>query len=393
LSSRQGFGPGFDFLRVALSVSVVGWHAHYVVSGKLAGGIDLDQSQVLWFPGYALLVMFFGLSGFLIAASGLRLSLKNFLINRGLRIVPALAVEVVLCMLLLGPIFTTLPLASYFTQAGTLRYLTNIFGLVNYFLPGVFTANPAPEVNNSLWTVPFEYACYAVMAAFMVLGILRKPGLVLLGAALLVGGGVALQLGGFAAPSSYVPTAEASTGFIDKLLSTTLFMGRGSRLLVAFLLGIAAYLYKDRIAYDWRIFAACVALCLGIAIAGPAPWLTMPVLNALVGPALLYITVFLGVTDLPKIPFFSQGDYSYGIYLYGFPVQQAVWSLAPTLSGPVQFIVSLALVTGFAALSWHAIEKPILGLRRRFSFVARQRLDVEQPDSTAAVKAPLLQRS
>jgi peptidoglycan/LPS O-acetylase OafA/YrhL len=376
LDQQKGFGPGFDFLRVVLAVSVVAGHTPYVATG---GGIESDQMWIIWFPQFAILVMFFALSGFLIAASGLRLSVKEFLINRGMRIIPALAVEIVLSALILGPIFTTLPLFEYFTNAGTYRYFTNVFGLVNYVLPGVFSGNPAPEVNSSLWTVPFEYGCYAVMAGIMILGLLRRPALIVLGAGVLVGFGLALDIAGYAASPAQLPAGVTGT-LHDKIFSTALFLGRGAKLPVACLLGIAIYLYRYRIPYDGRILTACCALCLGAALLGPAAWMTQPVLNAFIAPALVYITAFLGVSTLPRLPLFSRGDYSYGIYLYGFPMQQVVKVWLPHASLLVQFAAALLLITLFAAFSWHWIEKPILKLRRGFSFVARKRLE---PDDAA----------
>ncbi len=389
LDRQKGFGQGFDFLRVTLAISVVAWHTRYVVAGNLPGSVDADRTWLVWFPGYGILVMFFALSGFLIAGSALRLSLKNFLVNRGMRIIPALAVEIMLSMLILGPLLTALPLSAYFADLHTWRYLTNIAGLINYFLPGVFTHNPAPEVNSSLWTVPFEYACYAVMAMFMVFGSLRKPAWIVAGAVALVATGLAIQFTGHSAPEQFVAGASDNHGIFGaiagKIFSTTPFLGRGSRLLVAFMLGIAAYLYRDRLPYDRRLFAACIALCLAAALAGPAPWMTPPLLNAMVCPALVYITAWLGVSNLPKLPLFSRGDYSYGIYLYGFPVQQTVWLLFPYLPPLAQFIASVALVTGFAAFSWHAIEKPILKWRHKFSFVARERLAPAEGAAPASV--------
>ncbi|MBR0899756.1 acyltransferase [Bradyrhizobium tropiciagri] len=373
LDRQKGFGPGFDFLRVALAIAVVAGHTPYVATGNGTS----DQAWIIWFPQFAILVMFFALSGFLIAASGLRLSVKEFLINRGLRIIPALAVEIVLSALILGPIFTTLPLADYFTSAGTWKYFTNVVGLVNYTLPGVFTGNPAPEVNSSLWTVPFEYGCYAVMAAIMILGLLRRPALIVLGVVVLVGIGFVAQFTGHTANPSQLPPGVAGTLY-DKIFSTALFLGRGAKLPVACLVAIAIYLYRDRIPYDGRILAACCALCLGAALLGPAAWITQPVLNAFVAPALVYITVFLGVSNLPRLPLFSKGDYSYGIYLYGFPMQQVVKVWLPNASLIVQFAIAIVLITTFAALSWHWIEKPVLKLRRHFSFVARKRLEPDE---------------
>lgn len=61
------------------------------------------------------------------------------------------------------------------------------------------------------------------------------------------------------------------------------------------------------------------------------------------------------------------GDYSYGIYLYAAPIQQAAWyftDIGKTYLGNVA--LSLALVSIFATFSWHAIEKPMLRLKKLF---------------------------
>lgn len=383
LRRRKGFGPGFDFLRIALAICVVAWHQSYIVAGTLPGSIDADRTWLIWFPGYAILVMFFALSGFLIAASGMRLSLGNFLINRGLRIVPALAVEVVLSAFILGPLLTQIPIRTYLADFHTYIYFTNIVGWVHYFLPGVFTQSPAPEVNSSLWTVPFEYTCYGVMACLIVLGLLKRPAVVLACAAVFVAIGVGLDLAGLSSPPtpSVVGVASPQQG----LLGASLFLGRGSRLLVSFLLGVATYLYRDRLPYDRRLLAACLTVGALAAVLGPAPWMSLPLLNAIVCPALAYITAYAGVSDMPRLPLLSKGDYSYGIYLYGFPVQQAVHAAVPRSSAFLQFAVALVAISLLAAFSWHAIEKPILTLRRRFSFVARERLAPSDPRSGGPV--------
>lgn len=149
LDRHRGIAPGFDLLRICLAIGVVAWHTDAVVTGATS-----EMYWFVWLPGYAILAAFFGLSGFLIAASGLRLTLKNFLINRGLRIIPALAVEVILCMLLLGPLFTQLSIKDYLSNPRTWFYTTNIVGLIHFQLPGVFYNHPTNIVNNSLWTVP-----------------------------------------------------------------------------------------------------------------------------------------------------------------------------------------------------------------------------------------------
>ncbi len=367
LDQRKGFGPGFHYMRVSLAILVVAWHAHYVAYGNTVGSTNFEKAWIVWFPSYAVIVMFFALGGFLIAGSATRLNVREFFINRFLRIMPALGVEVLLSMLIIGPIFTVLPLSAYFSDLHTYAYLTNIFGVVNYFLPGVFVDNPAPEVNNALWTIPFEYFGYATTAMFVAIGFTRRPVLILATTAVFISVGFILLYSGFAPPEQYIPVAGEHHGLWTKLFSPAIFLGRGSRLIVAFMLGIAAYAYRARIPHDFRLFLLCSVLCLVIAIAGPAPWLSQPLLSAIACPALIYMTIFLGVCDAPRIPLLWRGDYSYGVYLYGFPIQQSVKSLLPAADLPAQLLVAMPLILLLAIFSWHYIEEPVLKARRRFA--------------------------
>ena len=73
--------------------------------------------------------------------------------------------------------------------------------------------------------------------------------------------------------------------------------------------------------------------------------------------------------------------------LSGFLIagQQMVVALLPSLkSWPLQFLLVLPLIMVFAAFSWHFVERPILQLRRRFSFVARVRLAETGSDGGSA---------
>jgi peptidoglycan/LPS O-acetylase OafA/YrhL len=370
LDRNRGLGPGFDFLRVALAISVVAWHTAPIALGR--NPLDFF---VVWFPGYAVIVAFFALSGFLITGSAMRLRLRDFLINRSLRIVPALAVEVVLAALILGTIFTTLPRAEYLTHPEMWRYFTNIIGLINFQLPGVFKNAPSDTVNVTLWTVPYEVLCYVIMSGIMIFGLLKRPRLILLGAALAIGAGMLWYVTGHGEPANPLAFGIKSATF-----------GKGSSLFVGFLLGIAVYLYRYKIPYSGRLALGATVICAIVAVLGPTEF-DVPLLNLIVAPPLAYIVAYLGISPIPTLPVFHRGDYSYGIYLYGFPVMQAVRAVAPEpiAANPwLLFAVSLPVMTLFAIFSWHAIEKPILRLRKKFSFVARQRLI----DTPAVVVAP-----
>src|ERR1700761_6618626 len=254
LARQHGVGPGFDYLRVALAVSIVAWHTEAI----LAPPPVHDQQQFVWMLGYAPLVAFFGLSGFLIAGSATRLSLGNFLINRGLRIVPALGVEIFFCALVLGPLFTSLSAEQYFSSAQTYRYFTNIVGAVNFHLPGVFDQHPNDIVNESLWTVPHELGCYYIMSMLIYFGLVQRWRVVL---GLFVG----LLAAGFVFAAT-VP--EMPTGTLAKV-AWQILEGPPSRLYLSFVLGIAFYLLRDRVPYSHALAALCVVWIAGVSCLTP----------------------------------------------------------------------------------------------------------------------------
>lgn len=338
MRASGGRSTGFDYLRVGLALSVVGWHG--LVTSY---GTDL-QSRVWASPWRSLvgiiLPMFFALSGFLVAGSLQRNTLPTFLGLRVLRIVPALAVEIGLSALLLGPLLTRLPLAEYFADARFSAYFLNVTGDIHYFLPGVFDANPFPSyVNAQLWTVPFELECYVLLAIAGIMGIYRRPGLLLFATIVLhcIWGGQTMLIGhGEGGLGSTVP---------------------GNVLALSFLAGVNFYLLRDRIPADWRLCVGAAALT-GIA-------LQVPFGDYLIPFPVAYLTVCLGLLN-PKRRFLLRwGDYSYGIFLYGFPIQQFVAGLGPEFHNwPTNLALAVPLTIAFAALSWTAVERPALSLRR-----------------------------
>jgi len=373
LSRHRGIGPGFDFLRVFLACCIVLVH-----SVLLTGHREVFDKSAAWFLEYALVPMFFALSGFLITASAMRLSLKNFLINRGLRIVPALAVDVVVCALIIGPLFTTWALGDYIADNRFHSYFLNVFGRIHYLLPGVFEENPTNFVNGALWTVPYEIICYVLASFFIVAKWLTSKYKVLVFTVVVLVIGAILDVSSFYAELTGMP----------KKVLFRLLLSREAQIVEAFLLGVVAYQWRDRIVYSKAIFVACLLVCLCAALAP-----TFAQANAarlILLPALTYMTVFIGLTAVPIPAYFKKGDYSYGIYLYHDPLMQSVIVLFPAiaLSGfwgtAFTFACGLSMVLVMANLSWHFIEKPILAMRKKFSFVAKVR-DLGEESATAPV--------
>jgi peptidoglycan/LPS O-acetylase OafA/YrhL len=95
-----------------------------------------------------------------------------------------------------------------------------------------------------------------------------------------------------------------------------------------------------------------------------------------------YMIIFLGLTPLPRLPLYSRGDYSYGIYLYGFPLQQTILHLFRGLSNLWLFIpLSIISATAMAIFSWPIIEKPALRIRKSLSLTMKN----HAPQSAAAL--------
>lgn len=340
LETSNSRPSGFDYLRIGLAISVVFWHSFGISYGpaftaNVATG-PLRGIVVLILP------MFFALSGFLVAGSLLRCkSLVSFLGLRAIRIFPALAVETVISAFIIGSIFTELPLAHYFSQPSFYHYMLNIFGIVHFSLPGVFVDNPFSNiVNGQLWTVPFELECYLVLSLFAVLGVVKKRMWILIGLAGLVVLLAALQM-----RNVYLHGAEPLREYVT-----------GRQLVVAFVAGVAGFLYHDRLPYH-PVLGIGSALCAYIIfVAAPAADL-IGVLFA------SYFTLWVGAMNPRKIFILNGADYSYGIFLYGFAVQQCVKTVLPDLNWLGNFTLSLSIVSIIAALSWHYIEKPALGAR------------------------------
>jgi peptidoglycan/LPS O-acetylase OafA/YrhL len=329
---------GFDYLRILLSVSIICWHS---ISTSYGSQFELT----IWRSPLGVLMhftlpMFFVLSGFLVAASLDRCdTLISFFGLRILRIVPALAVEITLSALVLGPILTTKDLQSYFTSQEFFVYFLNMVGYIHYYLPGVFLANIVPRtVNAQLWTIPFELQCYLALGALSVVGIVNKKGGILLVTVIAAQGVWVLH--------ALKQGDDGSSGGAS-----------GAVLVLCFLVGLLIHIYRDKIRLSKTMFVSMVALALLLSsLPHGSSYLAFPV---------GYITVFLGLLNPSKPKFLAAGDYSYGLYLYGFPIQQAFSSLGPAMHHWwINIIASLPCALGVAVLSWHFVERPALGLRR-----------------------------
>ena len=335
-----GRPSGFDYMRLVLAILVVCVHSVGTSYG-LKADAELFQS-IFRAPIRMILPMFFTLSGFLVAGSLLRTkTIGMFMGLRAIRIYPALTVEVLLSALIIGPFLTQTSLSEYFTSPVFFRYLLNTTGHISFVLPGVFQNNPQPiTVNSQLWTVPFELLCYVSLMTLALIGG-RKWKIIF--------------------PISAIAFTIAH--FVLRWQSNTLKLlpsgpVSGSLLVISFIIGVAIYMYQDKIHLNFRLFAfSLISSLLLLDIVPGGDYLA----TFFIG----YITIFIGLSNPKRLKIINGADYSYGIFLYGFVVQQAVMNTLPWAQHwYLNTIISLLLVTVFAAFSWHYIEKPSLKLKK-----------------------------
>lgn len=321
-----------DFLRFAAASGVILSHAFPLGEGTgAAEPLDvLTRGQLTL--GRLCVAVFLVISGVLITRSWERTpDLARFTWARALRIFPGLFVVLALSALVLGPVFTALPLREYLASPDTYLYLLRNFTLYDpqWELPGVFEANAYPRaVNGSLWTLKYEVGFYLLTLGLGLVGLLRK-GMVAFG---WVGAAVA----------SYV---TGRLGFWPELY---LYFGGG----------VALYLWRDKVRMSPWLALASVAAWLVTARLGYGCRIATGLFGA-------YAVLYLAFVPAGALARFGRwGDFSYGVYVYAFPVQQAVTAL---LGGHaawwVNAAVSFPVVVLLAALSWHLVEKPALSLK------------------------------
>ena len=294
--------------------------------------------------------VFFALSGFLIATSWARSpKALPFLVRRVFRIFPALVVVVVVSVLVIGPIMTRLSTSAYFSDAGTWAYFGNLSLVAIYPLPGVFETNPVDGVvNGSLWTLGPEFLCYLGVLLIGLLALLgarhagmgRLIGFTVVGAALVV-----LQLVPGAAPSG-----------TEDVLRVTVFFAGGAVLAELEGRGLLA-----RAVTPWIVLAVAGAMLVAGAMfpdaAGVVAWIGLP-----------FVVVGLGLHSTPVLRRAARfGDLSYGMYLWGFPLQQSVTLLVPGLPLAVDILIVVVAALLVSLGSWWLVERRAIAAGRVLS--------------------------
>jgi peptidoglycan/LPS O-acetylase OafA/YrhL len=347
LSCRDAFDPkrnSFAFLRFLFASLVILAHA-YPLGGFPARPFEgFSRWQESW-GGFAV-AGFFVLSGFLITRSYTTSpSPWRFIWHRVLRIFPGFLVCLVFTAFVAAPLlylrdtggftgFLSLKPWRYLAANGLLRHrlttLGNLPALVPY--PG--------QLNASLWTLDYEFRCYLAVAVLGACGMLARCRSLVLGAFLFLWGVFVLNRAVPGAAAGIVPW------FADAQLV---------RLSTLFFAGAVLFLYADRVPFTPGL-AALAAVVLVVSLRERFYHQAAPF-------AVTYLVLWLGV-KVPLANFGRWGDLSYGLYLYGFPVEQLLAAARIHRAGLVVYLsVAFLMTLGLAALSWRYVEEPCLRLK------------------------------
>ena len=287
--------------------------------------------------------VFFILSGYLIALSWKQYPRFNvFMAKRALRIFPGLITVILISIIALGFI-SKLSYKDYLFNQLTLDYLNNIL-LLNpvHALPGVFQDNIYPSgVNGSLWTLAYEFTAYLSIAFVGAFSLFKKRFVYIVWLLLLL-----MNL-------LYVLSPENLNIYIFYLN-----IGLLSQLGLFFYSGVLLQIYDKNITYKLPYTLAALTCFIAISqLIPPATSFAACSLLAYAMIGLCKMTTFSG--------FGKYGDFSYGLYIYAFPVQQTIVHFTQTRAPSKLFALSFVITLFFAYLSWHFVEKHFIHLKKR----------------------------
>ncbi|MDB6452836.1 acyltransferase family protein [Falsirhodobacter sp. 20TX0035] len=354
-SVSAGRDNNLNLLRMIAATAVLVSHAVPITLGPEVGdppgelelleALERLEALVGMSLGGIAVLVFFILSGFLIAASATRGDGRTFLVSRALRLLPGLVVSVLVVAFGLGLLVTELPAGVYLTHPEVYEFVLRNSLLLHpsYTLPGVFEDLPWPTVEGSIWTLRYEAFCYAGVFLAALAGLVRPSAGAVLALAVIVAFWLMQEMGLLPLP---------------RLIRSLPELG------LAFGIGVAAYVWRARIVLSLPVALGLMAAAylVGGNLAGEALFLV----------TLAYVTFWLAYVPGGWIRGYNRvGDYSYGTYIYAFPVQGlVVWLFGPQT--PMENVIyALPPTLVCAVLSWHLVEQP--ALRWKTIFASRGR--------------------
>lgn len=336
----------FDFLRIWFATLVLLAHAPEMTDGDGHRELLIRLTHTPFNLGALAVDGFFLLSGYLIVKSWLSdPRLGSYLLKRVLRIVPGYLVAAIVCVLTVGLLAPGVP--HFFSRLlHHVPFYASVLMLGGLNTPPVYPGPHHQILNGALWTIPYEFRCYLVVAVFGVTGLLRTRWVWLLATTALFVDFLHFSI--FAMESSGWHNVFYATGEPPEI----------ARLGSAFFIGGCFWLLRRQIRFRGSYALAALA---GLVLVGRfAPDHIEHAAVTLGGYLLFYISQSgaLEFHRARKMP-----DISYGTYLYGTAVESLWIFFHPACSPWLTFAVCAVIAYGLGWGSWTFVEKPMLSLK------------------------------
>ncbi len=364
-SYTAGRDNNFNLIRFIAASMVLVTHSFALVTGSPESEPLRDTLGMTL--GSIAVDIFFVTSGFLITSSFVsRNNLLAFAWARMLRIYPALIVALLISTFIIGLLFTNNPKLDYLTNIQTYKYFIRnslLFFGIEHTLPGVFADAPYKNaVNGSLWTLPYEVKMYTLLALFL---------------CFLTFAGKHLKLISNSRGIFFIAFASVVVHMaINFAPQLELFNEKFIRLFSMFFFGAAVYLWAGKIKLSHKLFTLG-AIALAIATLDKSAFFIVYCVSL---PYLLFYIAY--VPGGPVRQFNRLGDFSYGMYIYAFPIQQMIATLHPETSITKMIAYSFILTLLCSVLSWNLIEKKALKLKNAYLLIEKYFKKASSPADT-----------
>jgi len=334
-----------NLLRLVFAIIVIASHATYL------GGFMTEPTWGPVTPGRWAVIGFFIISGYLVTGSRNSRRLGGFLVRRIARIYPGFLVNILLTVMVFAPFGFYVAhhtLSGYATTDTTpLHYVISNLGLkmTNWNVADTPADVPYAGVwNGPLWTLLIEFACYVIVGLLLCVTVIRRRQQIFIPALFIVSVIIQWQA---------TPVLDWVQAILPKqAYDISMLM----QLLPSFLAGATIYQFRSRLRYSLSGALICAVVSVGAIIAWPT-WGPQ-----LVSPLLGYVIFWLAcLVPMPRI--LHTEDISYGMYIYGFLVQQSLVLLGCQRSGlPAFTVASIVCTLPLAIASWVIVERPTLRL-------------------------------
>ncbi|OEE68102.1 acyltransferase [Enterovibrio norvegicus FF-33] len=325
----------FIIFRFLASFLVLYAHSYHIYGL----GADPFTQRTGVYTGTFAVYIFFTISGFFIIKSAMDRSFPQYILARFIRIYPALILCNFTTIVFIIPIAMDLNWISFVFTIEAKEYLkiNSILDTLKFTIAGVFENNPDKAINGSLWTLPVEVRAYVVALLIVMLGLTKRKSVF---------------------NSFLFITVFVNFKFPD--FYSVIFPVPGSvSLLFYFLLGCFLYVNRKFIPVSPILVVITSILVVKYRFEWPSIVISM---------LLSYLVISSGYVLRRYLDFNLKNDYSYGFYLYAYPVSQLSYIFFSELGFYyyLLFVVFLTMVLSF--LSWHLVEKTVSSFARSAIF-------------------------